>query len=180
MSVYHGNSQPPGTPGYPPQPAKQGTSVLAVVGFILAFCGGPLGFILSLIAVFQTGRNRQKGRGLAIAGVVVSLVIMAGGTAAYLALSSSTVLDPGCTDGKAAILAYDPSADAAGIQTTIDDLNAAADKAKNEDVRAAMKALANDYAEMKKGVETGTIPEGIVGKVATDAARVDELCTVGS
>jgi hypothetical protein len=180
MSVYQGSYQPAGPPGYPPQPPpSRGMSALAVVGFVLAFCGGPFGFILSIVAIFQTGRNRKKGRGLAIAGVVVSLVVMAGSATAYFALSNSTLLDPGCTDGKAAIIAFNPSGDTAEFQTTIDALNAAADKAKNSEVRDAMRALAKDYADMKQGVETGTIPDGIVGRVATDAQRVDELCTVG-
>jgi hypothetical protein len=153
--------------------------VLAIVGFVLAFCGGPLGFILSMVAIFQTGRNRKKGRGLAIAGVVISVVMMAGSAAAYVTLSNSTVLDPGCTDGKAAILAFDPAADGTEFQSTIDALNAAADKAKNKEVRDAMRALADDYADMKNGVETGQLPDDIVGRIAADAARVDELCTVG-
>jgi hypothetical protein len=175
MSVYQGSPQA----GYSPQPPNRGTSVLAIVGFILAFCGGPLGFILSTVAIFQTGRNRKKGRGLAVAGVVISLVMMAGSTAAYVVLSRSTVLDPGCTDGKAAILASDPTADATELQSTIDALNAAADKAENEDVRDAMRALAKDYADMQKGVQTGQLPDDLVGRIAADAARVDELCTVG-
>jgi hypothetical protein len=179
MSVYQGSPQPAGQSMYPPPPPNRGTSVLAIVGFILAFCGGPLGFILSTVAIFQTGRDRKKGRGLAVAGVIISLVMMAGSTAAYIALSSSTVLDPGCTDGKAAILASDVTAGPAALQTTVDDLNAAADKAKNEEVRDAMRALAKDYADMKKGMETGQLPDDILGRITADAATIDQLCTVG-
>lgn len=180
MSVYQGSPQPAGPSAYPPPPPpNRGTSVLAVVGFIFSFCGGPLGFILSLVAIFQTGRDRKKGRGLAVAGVVISLVMMAGSTAAYIALSNSTVLDPGCTDGKAAILASDPAGGPEEMQTTIDALNAAADKAKDEDVRDAMRALAGDYADMKKGLETGQVPDDIIGRIAADAATIDQLCTVG-
>jgi hypothetical protein len=180
MSMYGGSPQPVGQPTYPPQqpPPNQGTSVLAILGLIFAFCGGPLGFVLSTIAIFQTGRGRKKGRGLAIAGVVISLVMMTGSTVAYVALSNATVLDPGCTDGKAAILAFDPSGDPADMQKTIDDLNAAADKAKDEGVRDAMRALAKDYADMKKGMETGQLPDDIVSRVAQDAAAVDALCTI--
>jgi hypothetical protein len=153
--------------------------VLAIVGFILAFCSGPVGFVLSLVAIFQTGRNRKKGRGLAVAGVIISLVIMAGSATAYVVLSSSTVLDPGCRDGKAAILAFDPSGDPKAFQATIDALNAAANKAKNKEVADAMRALAKDYADMKKGVETGQLPDDIVARVTDHAARVDQLCSVG-
>ena len=43
----------------------------------------------------------------------------------------------------------------------------------------AMRALAKDYADMKKGAETGQLPEDIVDRVTADGARVDQLCTAG-
>src|SRR5690349_18962710 len=91
--------------GYPPAaPAQLGTSGLAIAGLILTFLIAPLGFLLSLIAVFKTGPNRAKGRGLAITGIIVSLLIIAGSTAAVVKLANSTLVDPGCTAGKTAIL----------------------------------------------------------------------------
>lgn len=70
--------QPPGGYG-PPSGYDQGssdpartTSVLAILGLVLAFLLAPVGLVLSVVALPRTGRGRQKGRGLAIAGIIVS------------------------------------------------------------------------------------------------------------
>ena len=63
-------------PDFPP-PMDEGSSSsnpLGVVGFVLSFCTGPVGLIISLIAL------RKQPRGLAIAGVVIgSLTTLVGG-----------------------------------------------------------------------------------------------------
>lgn len=48
-----------------------GANPLAIVGFIFAFCVPPVGFLLSLIAVFRSPR------GFAVAGLVISLLLSA-------------------------------------------------------------------------------------------------------
>jgi hypothetical protein len=163
----------------PPQP-QQGTSGLAVAGLILAFLLAPIGFILSLIAIFKTGPGRSKGRGLAIAGLIVSLLAIGGAVTAGLVIANSTVADPGCTDGKSAIFDSAGSSDPASLQPMIDKLNAAAGKAKHDDVKAATKALADDYTALLKGAKAGKEPAGIQQKIEADAAKFDSLCTVGS
>ena len=166
-------------PPMPPQP--QGRSGLAIAGFILAFFLPLIGFILSLIAIFKTGAGKAKGRGLAIAGVIISVVIMAGAIIAIAAVANSTVADPGCTEGKAAILkTANTSPDAASLQKTIDELNAAAAKAKHDDVRNAVKAMANDYTQMLTAVKTGNVPSGLMDQVTKDGQTLDSLCTIGS
>ena len=173
--------QQAGAPGYygAPVPAKRGTSGLAVAGLVFAFVGPPVGFILSLIAVFRTGAGKAAGRGLAITGLVISLLIMSGAIVAVVTLSNSTLADPGCTTGKNAILTNaggvdDPKA----LQSMIDGLNKAATEAKHDNVRDAMKALADDYAALQKGVSTGELPPDIMTKVTADAQKIDELCSV--
>jgi len=48
---------------------------MAIAGFVLSFLCWPLGIIFSSIGLSQTGKNpNQGGRGLAIAGLVISLV----------------------------------------------------------------------------------------------------------
>jgi len=180
------NEQLPPQPGQnfdyqaPPPPPEQGRSGLAVAGFILAFLAAPIGFILSLIAIFQTGAGKAKGRGLAVAGVIISLVIMAGVVIGIAAIANSTVADPGCTDGKAAIINNSANVDAASLQKTIDELNAAAAKAKHDDVRDAMKAMANDYSQMLTAVKTGNVPPNLMDQVTKDGEKLDSLCTIGS
>jgi hypothetical protein len=185
MSYNQPTAPPAGPPGnyYPPQPPQQqpqGTSGLAIAGLVLAFLAAPLGFILSLVAVFKTGRGKRKGRGMAIAGLIVSVLIIGSTTALVVAASNSTLADPGCTAGKDAILSGASSSDANSIQTTIDGLNAAAAKAKHDNVRNAMKALADDYSKMLAGVKAGNIPDGLTEKISDDATTIDSLCTFGS
>ena len=52
-----------------------GTNAFAIVSLVLSICSGPLlGLIFGIIALVQTKRSGQKGRGLAIAGVTISSI----------------------------------------------------------------------------------------------------------
>jgi hypothetical protein len=172
---------PAGQPGYevPPEaPQQRGTSGLAITGFILAFLIAPIGFILSLIAVFKTGAGKAKGRGLAIAGLIISVVIMGGAGAAAAVVANSTQLDPGCSAGKDAVFNNSKANDAASLQATADQLNAAAAKAKHDNVRAAIKKIADDYGQLATGVKTGNLPADIEKRTDSDAAEFDSLCSI--
>jgi Domain of unknown function (DUF4190)/Septum formation len=61
-------------PGYPGQPAVQrGTNGFAIAALIFGIIGGAvLGFIFGFIALNQIKKNGQGGRGMAIAGLVLS------------------------------------------------------------------------------------------------------------
>lgn len=176
---------PPPAGGAPTPPET--TSGLAIAGLILAFVFAPLGFILSIFGLVSAGKPGRKGKGLAIAGLIVSLLIMAGiGAGIALALNSK-VADPGCTEGKAAITenvadGSDVVAYKASLQKSIDGLNAAAAKAEHDDVRDAMKAVADDYTQIIQAIDTGdTAKMSALGdKVIADAEKVDSLCTIGA
>lgn len=56
--------------GGPPRP----TSVVAVVGLVLAFLLSPIGVVVSVFGIHDTRDGRKAGRGLAVAGVVVGAV----------------------------------------------------------------------------------------------------------
>jgi hypothetical protein len=58
----------------PPSNSKK-TNPLAIIGFILAFFLPLIGFILSLIGLTQINKKKESGKGLAIAGIVVSCVV---------------------------------------------------------------------------------------------------------
>ncbi len=63
----------------PPLPEKssQKTSILAILSLILAFIFTPAGLILGIIALSEIKKNPSiKGRGLAIAGVIISSFFM--------------------------------------------------------------------------------------------------------
>ncbi|NJC67122.1 hypothetical protein HC028_21835 [Planosporangium flavigriseum] len=170
---------------------EQGISGLAIAGLILAFLMAPVGLVLSVIALFQTGKGRKGGRGLAVAGVIVSVLAMAISAAAVVfALATvgknvATVADPGCTAGKdviinSASMASDPASVKTELKKAVDGLTAASAKARHDDVRDAMMALANDYNELLQAINTGNPPPaGLEQKLQSDANRIDELCTLG-
>lgn len=53
------------------------TNTMAVVGFILSFVFSLAGLIVSIIALNQIKRTGEGGRGLALAGVIISSVAVA-------------------------------------------------------------------------------------------------------
>ncbi len=54
----------------------QKTNTLAVVGLIMAFIIPLVGFICSIIGISQTSKRNEKGKGLAIAGLIISIINM--------------------------------------------------------------------------------------------------------
>jgi peptidyl-prolyl cis-trans isomerase B (cyclophilin B) len=61
--------------GYPPQ--QQSTNALAIVSLVCAFLFAPLGIIFGHISLSQIKKTGEEGRGLAIAGLVISYLITA-------------------------------------------------------------------------------------------------------
>jgi len=61
-----------------PDPAHQNkpTSVMAILGLVFAFLAPLFGLIFSIIGLNQTKDNKQGGRGLAIAGLIISIIGM--------------------------------------------------------------------------------------------------------
>lgn len=86
--------QPPYPPPYQqqypaygyPQP-KGGTNGLAIASLILAFLCSLAGLICGIIALNQIRDRQQEGRGLAIAGIVISCLSMVGSIALLAARS---------------------------------------------------------------------------------------------
>jgi len=80
-----GMSDGPGAPGPPPGR----TNGWAVTAFILGLLGiSLLGIIFAIVALRQIGDSRQRGKGLAIAGLALS-IIWGAAVAVYLVLGSS-------------------------------------------------------------------------------------------
>ena len=67
----------PPPPGYgypPPQLQPQKTNTMSILGLIFAFIFSPLGLIFSIVGLSQTKRRGEGGRGLAIAGLIISII----------------------------------------------------------------------------------------------------------
>ncbi len=56
--------------------APQKTNTLAIVGLIMAFIIPLVGFICSIIGISQTSKRNEKGKGLAVAGLIISIINM--------------------------------------------------------------------------------------------------------
>ncbi|NUR24804.1 MAG: hypothetical protein HOV83_02965, partial [Catenulispora sp.] len=140
--------------GYPPA-EPVGTSSVAIVALCLFWV--PLaGLVLSIIGMVKTAKGRARGRGLAIAALVLSILVTAGvGIFAAVVGSKPSVLDPGCTDGKKAVteqskrIVADKADEAkvrADFQKLLDELAKAAGDSKRDDVRTVVQAVHDDYA----------------------------------
>ncbi|KQM13580.1 hypothetical protein ASF83_17815 [Plantibacter sp. Leaf171] len=71
--------QPQAPYGYA-QPAGQKTNVMAIISLIAPFVGfGVVGLVLGIIALGQIKRTGEQGRGLALAGTIVSGVSVLAG-----------------------------------------------------------------------------------------------------
>ncbi|KFI51213.1 DUF4190 domain-containing protein [Bifidobacterium biavatii] len=69
----YGQSAPGWYPAYD-EPSYQRWNILSIVGFVLAFPIPPVGLVLSIIALVQINKSREKSKGLAIAGIVVGAI----------------------------------------------------------------------------------------------------------
>ena len=66
---------PPPPPGYgygAPQPQR--TNTMAILGLVFAFVFAPLGIVFSSMGLKQTKQRGEGGRGLALAGMILSVI----------------------------------------------------------------------------------------------------------
>lgn len=100
---YGGPVPPAGGYGYPvpPQYQKNGFSVAGLILSILPL----LGIIFSILGLNRASKIGGKGRGMAIAGLVLSIAFIGGYSAISIAVSKSTALDPGCTSAESSFQA---------------------------------------------------------------------------
>jgi peptidyl-prolyl cis-trans isomerase B (cyclophilin B) len=61
--------------GYPAYPPPRPTNALAIVSLVCAFLFAPLGIIFGHMSLAQIRKTGEEGRGLAIAGLVISYLI---------------------------------------------------------------------------------------------------------
>jgi hypothetical protein len=185
---------PPAESSYPsPAPAPAERNRLAVPGFILAIFLAPIGLVVSLIALIQASKRGQKGKVLAVFGMIIAaleVVVMVIVVVVVFAVGKKvvTVADPGCTQGKTVILANadlgggsDPAVVKTKLQTLVTGLDGAASQAQHDNVRSAMKELSADYKALLDDLDAGTAPSaGSQDKLTKDAAAIDSLCTIGT
>lgn len=178
-----------GYPGMPPQ--RPGFSGLAI-GAICTFWLPLVGLVLSIVAVVKTGVNKKRGRALAIVALVLSILASIGYGLVGVAVGSKTsAIDPGCINGKTAIIDGSKKLDSdqgsgsadvvtADLQSIIDKLNKAVADSHRSDVKSAMQAMSGDYTALLQGIGSGNLDPSLQDKISADAQQVDHLCTLGS
>jgi hypothetical protein len=143
-----------------------------------------VGLVLSVVGMVKTARGRARGRGLAIAALVLSILVTAAAGIAGAAIAAKpSALDPGCTHGKTAVLDQSKKIDADSARddqaavrndlgTLVDDLAKAAGESRRGDVRATVQAVHDDYAAIATG-------DGDRAKLTADLQQMDHYCTIG-
>jgi len=86
------NSAPPEQPPVnqdTTQPSDK-TNTLSIVGLVLAFVAPFIGLIISIISLSQIKKSREQGRGLAIAGIVISSIGLVISVGVFIALVTTS------------------------------------------------------------------------------------------
>jgi hypothetical protein len=185
----YGQPEPP----YGPPPPKQGNG-FAIAGIILAIFAPLLGLIFSIIGLNKSKARAGAGRALSIAGIIVSVIVMAGGGALVAVLANSTAADPGCVSAESASRQMQStlSADAAAmnrdqnsssalqadLQHFLNDMQAlqgrmtAADaQAQHQSVKAQISAVISDM---------GTFDSSLQGIAQGNTSLVSQMQTSGN
>lgn len=106
-----------GAPTYPPAPRR--TNVMAILGLVFAFVFSPLGIVFSAIGLSQTKKRGEGGRGLAIAGLILSIVLLLIGllvtVAAFAAIQEAAEAGAFEESEPAAPVVEEPPADTTGV-----------------------------------------------------------------
>ncbi|MGN8050866.1 DUF4190 domain-containing protein [Curtobacterium sp. 22159] len=90
----HQPQQPAPAAPYAQQPADQRFSVLAIVGFVLAFVVNIAGLVVSIIALVQVRKTGERGRGLALAGIIISALSLILGVVSIIILVAAAANAP--------------------------------------------------------------------------------------
>lgn len=171
--------------GQQPEPGRSGMAIAGLCTFFVPV----VGLVFSIIGMVQTGAGKLRGRGIAVTALILSIIASAfWGYGIYKVGSKTSALDPGCTNGKSAIIdgskkveadgAADPATVKADIQSIVTNLNAAIGKSHRSDVKSAMQNVADDYNSLLDGITTGNLDPSISTKLQTDLNQVDKLCTI--
>ncbi|SMH31222.1 protein of unknown function [Rathayibacter oskolensis] len=70
----------------PYTPATDRYNILAIIGFIASFFVSVVGIVLGFVALSQIKRTGEKGRGLAIAAIVIGFLAVIVSIIAFVAL----------------------------------------------------------------------------------------------
>jgi hypothetical protein len=128
-------------PAYAPAPQK--TNVMAILGLVFAFVFSPLGIVFSALGLSQTKKRGEGGRGLAIAGLVLSILFTLVGLLLFFFVFAAV------TEAVETGMAAETEAAAPAAEAPAD----------TDGVLAACEVIAPALGEFDAGVATVTTPE---------------------
>lgn len=190
-------NQPEGVPSSPysapvvpaPPTGGNGFAVASLITGILPL--PPLGLIFGFLGLSQAKKIGGTGKGMAIIGIVLS-ILWIGGIAAITPSLIDTgkkvakAVDPGCVSATnlsvdAASKMRADSSDLGALKTDLSDivtgLKDAAGKSKNGTASTAITKLAGDYQELLDDLNNTTAPSAdLQSRLTTDGRAVDTAC----
>jgi hypothetical protein len=199
---YSPDQQPAyGQAGY--QPPK--TNTMAILGLVFAFVFSPLGVVFSAIGLKQVKERREGGRGLALAGLIISIISIVLGI--LLIVLFATVLAPAvekAAQSESAASADDANGVVAACQVIVpavvklqSDLStvetpedyasvmgsmrttieAAAGQSTDQSFVTHVQALSDDFQKAIDAVNAGQDPSSLEDVLNADGSQIDSDCS---
>lgn len=165
----------PGHPADPqgcgyPQPGPQKTNTMAILGLVFAFVFSPLGVVFSAIGLKQVKERREGGRGLALAGLILSIAfILIGILIAVLAATVFAAAVDKAAEAQDAVSASDSPADSGAPAEDTDGVIAAC-----EVIVPAVVNLESDLSTVQTPEEYATVMTGLRTTLETAAAQTTD------
>jgi hypothetical protein len=192
-----------GQPGY--QPPK--TNTMAILGLVFAFVFSPLGVVFSAIGLKQIKQRREGGRGLALAGLIISIISIVLGI--LLIVLFATVLAPAVQkaaqsesaaggasgDAKGVVAAcktivpavVNLQSDLSAVKSPEDyaavmgklrtTIEAAAAQTTDPSFISHVQALSGDFKKAADAVSAGQDPSSLEGALNADGTQIDSDCS---
>lgn len=173
--------------GQPPlPPVVPRTNTLAVIALVSSFFVGLAGIVCGAISLSQLKRTGERGRGLAIAGIVVgALQTIASVTVALVLVAAAAVVGVSSAASQAvdelpSISKLDAAAECADLSARLNEGSAALREASanaTSDPKAALDALTSFSAELRAAA--AKVDDDELAAAVNDAAtEVDDLAAV--
>jgi hypothetical protein len=190
-----------GQPGF--QPPR--TNTMAILGLVFAFVFSPLGIVFSAIALKQVKQRREAGRGLALAGLIISIVslILSIVVIIVIVAFAGSAVEQARSDAASVAAGDDPTgvvaacdvivpavvgleSDMAKVETPEDyatvmtalrsAIEAAAAQTTDPTFIAHVQTLSGDFQQAADAVSAGEDPSSLEAALTTDGNQIDSDC----
>ena len=158
-AAYPAEQQPfYGQPGYQPQK----TNTMAILGLVFAFVFSPLGLVFSAIGLKQIKQRREGGRGLALAGLILSIIFIVIGIIAGVLLATVAKSAVEQAQSDAALSVGAPADDPTGVVAAC------------QVIVPAVVGLESDLSTVTTPEDYGTVMNGLVSTMDAAAGQTTD------